>query len=197
MANLITLEELKTAKKLSKLDDDPQLESLISSVSQLVKTYCANSFVDYYGTDKTETFNVTWDTNVLQVTESPLNTITSVEERTSYSSAYTALTEEAFEYYIDTDTDTVFRTNSTGFIYWPQGPGSVRVVYKAGYSTVPLDLKLAIIDMIWYYHKDEHKVHRSIGSTSISNKGTSSQRNNVGFPDHIKRVLDLHKQLQI
>ena len=34
---------------------------------------------------------------------------------------------------------------------------------------------------------------KSAASASIQNNVTSSQRNNVAFPDHIKRVLDLYK----
>jgi len=197
MADLITLADFKTAKKLTKADDDTLLTNLIASISQLVKTYCANTFVDYFSADKTDTFNVTWGTNVLQVTESPLISITSVKERTSLSAAYSTLTTGAYEYYMDVDTDCVFRTNSAGFINWQQGPGSVQIAYKAGYTTLPLDLQLAVIDLIWYYYKDEYKERRSIGSVNISNKATSSQRQNVGWPDHIKRILDLYKQVQI
>ena len=39
MANLITLEDYKDAKGLQNVKDDTRIESLISSVSQLVKTY--------------------------------------------------------------------------------------------------------------------------------------------------------------
>jgi len=197
MANLITLENFKIAKKLESSKDDAQLESLIVAVSQLIKTYCGNSFVDYYAADKTQYFNVTWNTDVLQLTESPVVSITSVSERSSYSEAYTALTEGAYEYYLDTDTDCVFRTNTSTTIYWAKGPGAVKIVYKAGYSEVPEDLKLAVIDLIWYYYKDEYKERRSIGSTNISNNPSSTQGRNVSFPDHIKRVLDLYKQIQI
>ena len=197
MADLITLANFKIAKKLTATTDDVLLESLIDSVSQLVKTYCGNSFVDYYATDKTQTFNVTWGTNILQLTESPVNTITSVKERTSYDSDYSTLTEAAYEFYFDPVSDCVYRTNSAGFINWQFGPGSVQIAYKAGYATIPLDLKLAVVDLIWFYYKDEYKERRSIGSTSISNDATSSLSQNVDFPDHIKRVLDLYKQIQV
>ena len=43
------------------------------------------------------------------------------------------------------------------------------------------------------YLKDEHKQRQSIAGASIQNQGSSGQSNNVGFPDHIKRVLDLYK----
>ena len=41
--------------------------------------------------------------------------------------------------------------------------------------------------------KDEHKERRTLGGASMSNPGTSGVRNSTDFPDHIKRVLDLHR----
>lgn len=194
MANLITLTEYKEAEGISSPKEDERLSVLLPSVSQLVKTYCGNSFVDFFSTNKTETFNINWDTNIVQLTESPVNTIVSVEERTSYSASYTALTTGAYEYFLDEATDSVLRTNSSGRSKnWQKGFGSVKVVYTAGYASLPSDLKLAVFDLITYYLKDEHKERRTLGAASIQNQSSTSQRNNVAFPDHIKRVLDLYK----
>ena len=94
----------------------------------------------------------------------------------------------------DLETDTVYRSDgSTGYKEFPRGPGSVKVIYKGGYATCPADLKLAVIDLISYYHKDEHKQRQTLSGASIQNQGTSGQSGNVGFPDHIKRILDLYK----
>ena len=87
MADLITLDEYKDSQSLKDLKNDTRLNTLIASVSQLVKTYCATSFVDFYSSDKTEVFNVDWETNVVQLGECPVISITSVEERLSYSSS--------------------------------------------------------------------------------------------------------------
>ena len=193
MANLITLQDYKDAQGLSTPKEDLKINSIIPSVSQLIKTYCGNSFVDFYSSAKTETLSVEWDTHIVQLTESPVNAITSVQERDSYSSAYTTLTTGAYEYYLNTNTDSIFRTTSGGWKNWPTGVGAVKVVYTAGWSAVPADLKLAVIDLITYYLKDEHKERRTIAGASIQNPGSSSQSNNVAFPDHIKRVLDLYK----
>jgi hypothetical protein len=193
MADLITLQDYKDAQGLSTPKEDLKINSIIPSVSQLIKTYCGNSFVDFYSSAKTETLNVEWNTHIIQLTESPVNTITSVQERDSYSSAYTTLTTGAYEYYLSTNTDSIFRTTSGGWKNWPTGVGAVKVVYTAGWSAVPADLKLAVIDLITYYLKDEHKERRSIAGASIQNASSSSQSNNVAFPDHIKRVLDLYK----
>ena len=69
----------------------------------------------------------------------------------------------------------------------------MKVVYTAGYSACPEDLKLAIFDLVKYYLKDERKERMSIGGATIENPVSTSIRNNVGFPDHIKRVLDMYK----
>ena len=194
MANLITLAEYKEAEGLSNPKDDLRLQTLIPSISELVKTYCGNSLVDYYSTNKVETFSIDWATSVVQLTESPLNTVVSVEERRSYNEAYATLTTANFDYYVDGNTDSIIRTNSGGrTINWATGVGAVKVTYTAGYSTLPVDLKLAVIDLMTYYFKREHKERRTLGGASIQNSATTSQADNVGFPDHIKRVLDLYK----
>jgi hypothetical protein len=195
MADLITRDEYKALKNLSQsVKEDGRIDALVDSVSQLVKTYCGNNIVDYYSSNKTETFNVNWDTHMVQLTESPVNAIVSVQEREGYSSTYTTLTTGNNEYYLDTDTDSVIRT-TTGSAYknWPKGPGAVKIVYTAGYATAPKDLQLAVADLVTYYLKDEYKERRSLQGASMTNQGTSSAANNVDFPDHIKRVLDLYK----
>ena len=194
MADLVTLEEYKDAENINTTKDDTRLSALIVSVSQLVKTYCANSIIDFYSTNKTETFNIDWNSHIVQLTESPIVEVSLVQERDSYQESYTTLTTTAHEYFLDEKTDSIIRTNS-GNTYknWPRGAGAVRVVYKAGYASTPADLKLAVIDLITYYHKDEHKQRQTIAGASIQNQTSTSQRNNVAFPDHIKRVLDLYK----
>ena len=195
MADLITRDEYKSLKNLSQsVKEDGRIDALIDSVSPLVKSYCGNSLVDYYSSNKTETFNINWDTYVVQLTESPVNAIVSVQEREGYSSDYSTLTTGSNEYFLDLETDSVIRT-TTGSAYknWPKGPGAVKIVYTAGYSTTPKDLQLAVADLITYYLKDEYKERRTLQGASVQNRGTSSMSDNVDFPDHIKRVLDLYK----
>lgn len=193
MANLITLQEYKDAENLTVNRDDYRIDYLIESVSQLVKTYCGNSIVDYYNISKVEVLNINWDTNVIQLTESPLVSVSSVEERVSYSSSYILLSEADNDYFVDTTLDTIYRTTGTGYRSWRKGPGAVRVTYNAGYADTPKDLKLAIIDLVTYYLKDEYKERKTLAGASMQNPGTSSQDSSVAFPDHIKRVLDLYK----
>ena len=192
MANLIDIDIYKTSEKIESTKDDNRINTLITSVSQLVKTYCGNSIVDHFSSNKTETFNITWGSNLAQLTESPVNSVVSVEERENFSASYTTVPNT--EYYLDAATDSVYRVTTGGQSKnWPTGPASVRIIYKAGYASCPADLQLAVIDLITYYLKDEHKARQTLQGASIQNNSYSSQRNNVAFPDHIKRVLDLYK----
>ena len=183
MANLITLQQFKDAEQITNPRDDYKLSRIIDSVSQMVKTYCGNSIVDFHSTDKVETFTIDWATYAVQLTESPVNNIISVQERGSETGSYTTLTANT-NYQLETSTDILYRINTI----WPQGVNSVVVIYNAGYSDTPADLKLAVAYLVTHYLKGEHKERRTIQGATIQN-----QKSEITFPDHIKRILDLYK----
>ena len=191
MADLVTLAEYKEAEGISSPKEDLRLSTIVPAVSQLVKTYCGNSLIDHYSTNKVETFSIDWDTYLVQLTESPVNAIVSVQKRDSVTESYS--TVPTTDYYLDTATDSVLYVTGSTYKNWPRGAGAVKVTYTAGYASTPKDLKLAVFDLITYYLKDEHKERRTLGGASIQNQGSTSLRDSVAFPDHIKRVLDLYK----
>jgi len=178
---------------ITSTNQDTRIAALCESVSQLVKAYCNNSFVDFVSSAKTEIYNIDYNEHFVQLTESPIIAITSVSERDNPTDTYTTLTNNE-DYYVDSVTDTIFRVDSSGNEKkFKSGKGAVKVVYTAGYSTLPQDLELAVMDLITYYLKDERKQRQTIAGASLNNQVSTSQRDNVGFPDHIKRVLDLYK----
>ena len=183
-------DKYKEIEGISSTKEDVKLEIFIPSVSQLVKTYCGNSILDYFTVNKVEDFSLTWDSTFLQLTESPVNTIVEIQERRRPTENYSIL--DSNEYYLDTKTDSVIRI-PTKYQYWPQGPGSVLVTYSAGYAATPADLLLAVADLVTYYLKDEHKQRQTLQGASIENARSGGNANNPAFPDHIKRVLDLYK----
>ncbi len=200
MANLVTLQQYKDFAGIAGLKDDAKVNVIIPSISQAVKTYCGTSFVDFYSSDKTEFFDITDnETTMVMVDESPLVSVSQVQERDSQSDAYvTLITENSdssgkYEYIIDTERDVIRRTTATGDKAFPKGRKAVKVVYRAGYSSVPGDLKLACFDLIKYYLKDERKIQQSISGAQVRNQVSTSLRDNIDFPDHIKRILDFYK----
>jgi hypothetical protein len=200
MADLVTLQQYKDFNGLESIKNDVRINAIIDNVSQLVKNYCGTTIIDYASSAKTEYFNIKDDlVDTIILEESPLITVTSVQERTSQSDAYvTLITENSnnsgkYEYIVNDDSDSITRTSATNTKAWPKGQKSVKVVYTAGYTSTPEDLKLAVFDLIKYYLKDERKDRMSIAGATIENKVTSSLAGNIGFPDHIKRILDMYK----
>ena len=191
MVDLITLEDYKTAKGLSSTSEDSKITPLIESVSQFIKTYCGRNFVDSYATERTEFFSIFWGDEFVQLSESPIVEITGVFERDSFLSAYTPITN----YYLDSENDSVYKIASDGVntASFTKGNGSVKITYRAGWENTPADLKLAVIDLITYYLKEEHKQNRSIGSSSMQNSSGNPAPFSAELPAHIKRVLDLYK----
>ena len=201
MADLITLDEYKLYEGVNSTQYDEKFESLITNVSKLVRTYCGTEFDAYAGSPGvTEVFDIQWDTHVVQLRNCPIIEILNVFERTAQNSDYEELyrdgTNDKYEYYVDTVTDSVIRTQASGaYKNWKQGTGSVKIIYTAGYTSIPADLKLAVADLITYYHKDEWKERQTIGSATREGAGASAVRNDPGFPDHIRRVLDLYRNV--
>ena len=195
MADLITVTEYKDAEGLRGEKDDDRLAIIVPQVSDLVKKYCGTSFLDFFSTDKVETFSIEDNyTSTIIVSESPLTAVDKVEERATYADTYTELTTGNYEYYVDFEADAVIRTDKDGNPKpFKKGVGAVKITYNAGFATTPKDLQLALFDLVNYYVKDEHKERRTLGGATINNQGTAGIRTSTDFPDHIKRVLDLYK----
>ena len=116
MADLITVAQYKDAEGLRGEKDDDRLAIIVPQVSDLVKKYCGISFIDFYSSQiKLKLFQST--TTILPpliMSESPLVTVDSVQERASYSGSYETLTTTDYEYYVDTESDAIIRTNKEG-----------------------------------------------------------------------------------
>ena len=200
MANLVTLQQYKDFAGIKGVGEDAKINVILPAISQAVKTYCGTSFIDFYSTDKTEFFDILdTSTTAVLVDESPLVSVTQVQERENQSSSYvTLITENSngsgkYEYIVDTALDMVRRTTATSDKAFPKGRKAVKVVYRSGYDSTPSDLKLACFDLIKYYLKDERKSGLTIAGATVRNEVSTTLRENIGFPDHIKRILDFYK----
>lgn len=200
MANLLTLDEFKLLEGINSTQNDDKFEQLLTGVSTLVRNYTGQNFDSYIGSPgKTELFDIQWDSHMVQLEETPVIEITGVFERKTQGEAYTELfrdgTNGKYEWYFDPLTESVIRTQESGqYRTFPCGVGSVKVTYTAGYTSIPEDLKLAVADIVTYYHKEEYKQQQTIGSTTREG-AVATIRNDSGFPDHIRRVLDLYRDV--
>jgi hypothetical protein len=180
--SLITKAEYKTYMGISSTNSDTEIDFLIPKVSELVKSYCRRTFVDYYDEAKIEFFDGGFKTLLLK--EAPVVGIVSVARSTNYGKSYTPLTK-----YTDwvNQGDAIVSLTPGGF---PELINGYRVTYNAGYdlAVFPADLKLAVLDLVEYYSRNNGAVHSSRdlnpNTTQISYVSTTN------LPAPIKRVLD-------
>jgi len=178
--DLVTRSEYKNYLGITSSNKDTEIDLLIPKVSSLVKTYCRRSFIDYYDEAYIEYFEGGYDRFILK--ESPVKEVLAVKKSINYGKTYTTLTE-----YTDwvQDGDLV-RVLNNG-IFEPLIRG-YRVEYFGGFEDLPEDLKLAVLDLIEYYSKNNSAVH--VNRDVTPNVTQIQYVATTNFPAHIKRVLD-------
>jgi hypothetical protein len=182
--DLITLQEYKTYASINSTNQDSAIQSLIPKVSALVKQVCRRTFVDYLDDFKTETVRSCVNGRIV-LAETPVTQVSSVEFSEDYGKTYIAL-EEFTDYVVDNET-VEFITS-----IYPRynRVNAFRVTYNAGYETLPEDLRLAILDLVTYYLRNDSAVH---STKSVSpNTMQIEYINTTNLPASIKRILDLH-----
>lgn len=193
--NLITLEEFKNFSGIKKPDEDAKHEMLISMVSALIQTYLGLDFEG--GKTVTETLTLDYDSDTIYLSNYPVSTILSVSETDRYtwdSTVHVPLVYSA-DYILNGPDGALIRQYKVGgFANWPISPGVITVNYitapKWGLGGgIPLDLKLAVIELVKYYKDEEYRQSKTIQGTSIVNTLAAGE----DFPKHIQVILDKYK----
>lgn len=116
------------------------------------------------------------------------STIFSDLSRTVNEYAFYSLTGE-----VNFDTGDGGGTPELGFfrpLKFSNYPNGVRVIYNGGYTAVPDDLKLAVLEMVKVIYKGRS------GADRVSFQGESSQNYKLSvddFPPQVRRVLNLYR----
>jgi len=184
--NLITLTEFKNYIGISSTNQDTIINTLIPQVSALVKNICRRTFLDYVDDYKVETSKGS-PSNRIVLHETPVMQVSSVEFSDDFGKTYTSLVEFT-DYIVDQDSDVV-EIIATPYVNYIK-TNAFRITYNAGYESVPVDLKLALADLINYYIRNDAAVHsqKAIGANTVQIEYIT----NTNLPAHIKRVLDQH-----
>ncbi len=182
--NLITLEFYKQTKKINSTVEDAAISSLISNVSEYIKTYLGRSLNDYVSTEKVEYFR--GDKVKYFLSEFPVIEIISVE--TNESGNYDTL-EIDEDYYLDEEVDAIATTSNRPFSTDPKNK-RIKVTYKGGYEDLPGELALVTVDLVTYYLKSEYVQNRQMGGVDMIMQAPPEFK----LPKHISRVLEMYRQ---
>ena len=200
--SLVTRAEYKAYQGISSTTSDTIIDSLIVKVSELVKTICRRSFVDYVDESKVEYSE--GGSSTIELTETPVISIASLEYSSDYGATYTTL--EEYTNFVLSKIHNNLRPilvvspppELIGYIpygtrsnpIFPEAINGYRITYTAGYETLPEDLKLAILDLIAYYIKNDSAVHTH--KLAQPNTMQVEYITSTNLPAHIKRILDLY-----
>jgi len=182
--NLVTLSEYKLYAGITSPGQDIAISNLIPKVSALAKTYCRRAFNDYIDDAKVEVFK---GGDFLLLSEYPVISVQSVEYSVDYGKTYTSLTEYT-DFVLDIEEAILKPINSTSeFTPYING---YKVTYTAGYEVLPEDLKVAVMDLVTYYLKNDMAVksQRNAGANTVQIEYITKNT----LPSHIARVLDLY-----
>ena len=181
--DLITTAEYKAYAGITSTNQDAIIKVLIPKVSALAKSVCRRTFNDYVSDAKVETFK---GGAYLLLGEYPILSVSSVEFSADFGKTYTALTEFT-DWVLDTEVGTIIPLSATEFSYIVNG---YKVTYTAGFEVIPEDLKIAVMDLVTYYLKNDMAVksQRDAGSNTVQIEYITKNT----LPSHIARVFDLY-----
>ena len=182
-SNLITLQEYKAYEGITSTTQDTEISTIIPKVSEFVKNICRRTFVDWRDDQKVEVYN---GGSVLLLQEAPVIQIFGIEKSENYGQTYTSLTEFT-DWVLDSENQQILPIGVPEFRKLING---YRVSYTAGYETIPEDLKLAVLDLVTYYMKNQGAVQSQVAITTTNAQIQYISGSNL--PGHIKRVLDLY-----
>lgn len=183
--NLITLAEYKAYEGITGTGQDGEITTIIPKVSQLVKNVCRRTFVDWVDDQKIEVYN--GGSPVILLQEAPLIQINNFERSENYGQTYTSLVEFT-DWTFDHENQQILSLDPTGV--FKKLINGYRVSYTAGYEAIPEDLKLAVLDLVTYYMKNQGSVQSQVAVTTTNAQVQYISESNL--PGHIKRVLDLY-----
>jgi hypothetical protein len=185
--SLVTLAEYKAYAGIASTNQDAEINSIIPKVSELTKSICRRSFIDYVDDAKIEIYSGGNGPKIF-LKEYPLISVDSVEFSTDYGQNYTTL-EEFVDYVVDLEDSTIQAIGN--FYTFNKYINGYKIAYYAGYEALPEDLKIAILDLVTYYLKNDASVHspKAPGTNSVQIEYITKNQ----LPSHISRVLELYK----
>lgn len=175
---LTTLTFCKDYLDIAALDtaEDARITFMINQASDAIERYCNRKLVAQSITE----FHDGRNYDRLLLKEYPVNSITSVYVDQSWTFDATSLIA-ATEYQIDNESEIIYKS------IFPRGARNIKVVYNAGYATIPSALEGACLQLVDYLYQQ-----RSDRRVGVSQKAKNGET--ISFisdmPPIIKTILE-------
>lgn len=166
--------------------DDNILNRLISAADEFVKVYCkrgleAQAYTEYHSTKSGQ--------DVLMLEQYPVNSITSIHDDPDRNYGSGSLIDTT--YYVFEAEPGIVRLDGVTFY---AGFQNVKVIYNAGYATIPADLEQATIELVAQKFNSYDKIRQGIVSRTIEGETVRFFLGEL-FPE-TKAVLDRYRKIR-
>jgi uncharacterized phiE125 gp8 family phage protein len=184
---LTTLANAKAWLKIPTLETgtDSMVEMFINAASDDVEQYTQRKLK---AQSHTETHHGR-GSNAIMCLEFPLNSVT--ELRIDWEATFTdpSTLIDPDRYRIEASSGCVFLRNQS----FPKGYNNIRVIYNAGYATIPSGLEQAVLWIVAFNHRIWET--KNIARPSKSKDGESASFGQA-WPDHIMAALNKFKRTE-
>lgn len=182
----ISLEQYKNYAEITSTNSDRKLEGLITRVEEIIKSYCGLQFIS-----ATYTEELDLDGSFVFLSQIPAQSITSIQYydingvlQAIDTSDYRLYKEESM---LELTENAVTLVNTSKY-----SSRQIKVIYVAGYTSIPEDIKQATMDLVKYYDKSEYTPLTSSNVRTIDYDVMQS----VSLPPHIRRILSFYRKIE-
>lgn len=186
---MTTLVTAKAYLKIPTLETgmDSMIELFINAASDDIERYCQRQFKSQSYTE----YHHGRNQNILLLDQYPIISVT--ELRIDFEADFTSSDSliDSDDYRIGDANNTIILVNGQVF---SKGFHNIRVIYTAGFSTIPSSLENACLWIVAYYNR--MREGQNIGRTSKSKEGESAGYIQ-NWPPHVKATLDQFRRTEI
>lgn len=188
--SIITLAELKTYLDIEDTVDDDRLEQIIIAVTDFFETECnrkfaSRDFTEYYNGDSG---------NELFLNNYPVNSEADEIQIATSISVPRDYTDNIIS------GDYILIESKIGLVhlisdYFPKGPQTIKVIYNAGYDTIPYDLKRAALELgalMWSKEKNRTDL---VSTYSIQGSNITIQADKA-FNKFCESVIEKYRRIE-
>lgn len=182
---LTTLAKVKSQLDIPPSDtsQDTRLNVFLNAASQVIESYCERKFEQMTYTE----YHHGRKMNFIMPREFPISSITSMSIDNDRVFGVNTVVPPS-DYSIADRDRTVFYNGK-----FPQGFNNIKLVYVAGYATIPADIDLACIWAVEWFER--HRKDKSMGRTSVS-KGDESIGILAEMPPMVLQLINPYKRCE-
>ncbi len=192
-ALIATVGEVKTYLGITGTSDDERLSNLVNECSKIIESYIdrkikRRKYIEYYDGDGIS--------GVLHLNHYPVAGVSALYDDPSrtFTDSYLIATSDYVVYKEEGIIKLVGDTLTGADYVFAKSRQGIKVIYSAGYGTVPYDLQLACKEFVAHEYKKVQERRFGISSRSVRGTTESFEKFIEGIPESIKAMIQPYRR---